>query len=101
RHTRSKRDWSSDVCSSDLDLIVEDGRAKGVVTEDGESFYAPEIVVGVGREGSGWFAGICKKHGIETRNGTVDVGVRVEVRDEIKIGRASCRETVKIRECAG
>ena len=65
------------------DLIVEDGRAKGVVTEDGESFYAPEIVVGVGREGSGWFAGICKKHGIETRNGTVDVGVRVEVRDEI------------------
>ena len=65
------------------DLIVEDGRAKGVVTEDGESFYAPEIVVGVGREGSGWFADICKKHGIETRNGTVDVGVRVEVRDEI------------------
>lgn len=65
------------------DLIVEDRRAKGVVTEDGESFYAPEIVVGVGREGSGWFAGICKKHGIETRNGTVDVGVRVEVRDEI------------------
>src|SRR5699024_2945163 len=65
------------------DLIVEDGRAKGVVTEDGESFYAPEIVVGAGREGSGWFAGICKKHGIETRNGIVDVGVRVEVRDEI------------------
>src|SRR5699024_7187479 len=27
RHTRSKRDWSSDVCSSDLDLIVAvDGR---------------------------------------------------------------------------
>src|SRR5699024_5273494 len=23
RHTRSKRDWSSDVCSSDLDLDVE------------------------------------------------------------------------------
>ena len=56
---------------------------KGVVTEDGESFYAPEIVVGVGREGSGWFADICKKHGIETRNGTVDVGVRVEVRNEV------------------
>ena len=25
----------------------------------------------------------CKSHGIETKNGTVDVGVRVEVRDEI------------------
>src|SRR5699024_11494482 len=23
RHTRSKRDWSSDVCSSDLDLVLE------------------------------------------------------------------------------
>src|SRR5699024_11599664 len=22
RHTRSKRDWSSDVCSSDLDLLI-------------------------------------------------------------------------------
>lgn len=65
------------------DIIVEDGAAKGIVTEDGVRFYAPEIVSGVGREGSEWFAGICKEHGIETRNGTVDVGVRVEVRDEI------------------
>lgn len=65
------------------DLIVEDGAAKGIVTEDGVRFYAPEIVSGVGREGSEWFAGICKEHGVETRNGTVDVGVRVEVRDEI------------------
>src|SRR2546421_3640371 len=23
RHTRSDRDWSSDVCSSDLDLIIQ------------------------------------------------------------------------------
>src|SRR5207249_9625579 len=23
RHTRSKRDWSSDVCSSDLDALVQ------------------------------------------------------------------------------
>src|SRR5699024_11783267 len=23
RHTRSKRDWSSDVCSSDLEFVVE------------------------------------------------------------------------------
>src|SRR5207249_7460924 len=25
RHTRSKRDWSSDVCSSDLDLDLDRG----------------------------------------------------------------------------
>ena len=65
------------------DIIVEDGAAKGIVTEQGEEFYAPEIVAGIGREGSEWFSHICKKHLIETKNGTVDVGVRVEVRDEI------------------
>ncbi|GAA0806052.1 FAD-dependent oxidoreductase [Clostridium sp. AF19-22AC] len=65
------------------DIIIEDGAAKGVTTDKGESYYAPEIVSGVGREGSEWFSHICKGHDIETRNGTVDVGVRVEVRDEI------------------
>jgi len=65
------------------DIIIEDGVAKGVVTDNDETCYAPEIVSGIGREGSEWFSHICKEHGIETRNGTVDVGVRVEVRDEI------------------
>ena len=60
-------------------ILMEKGRAVGVVTEKGETFYAAEIVAGVGREGSEWFSHICKEHGI----GTVDVGVRVEVRDEI------------------
>ena len=64
-------------------ILMEKGRAVGVVTEKGETFYAAEIVAGVGREGSEWFSHICKEHGIETQNGTVDVGVRVEVRDEI------------------
>ena len=65
------------------DILMEDGRAVGVVTDKGETYYGDEIVAGVGREGSEWFSGICKEHGIETRVGTVDVGVRVEVRDEI------------------
>ena len=63
-------------------ILVEDGVAKGVVTDKGETYYASEIVAGIGREGSEWFSHICKEHNIETRNGTVDVGVRVEVRDE-------------------
>ena len=65
------------------DIIIEDGVAKGVVTDKEETYYADEIVSGIGREGSSWFEGICKNHGIKTQNGTVDVGVRVEVRDEI------------------
>ncbi|HBA63243.1 MAG TPA: FAD-dependent oxidoreductase [Lachnospiraceae bacterium] len=65
------------------DLLVENGKAVGVVTDQGETYYAEEIVSGVGREGSEWFAGVCREHQIRTKNGTVDVGVRVEVRDEI------------------
>lgn len=65
------------------DIVIEHKTAKGIVTESGDTYYAPEIVSGVGREGSEWFSHICKGHDIETKNGTVDVGVRVEVRDEI------------------
>src|SRR5437868_7985713 len=36
RHTRSKRDWSSDVCSSDLELLGEDGTP--VATVDSSTF---------------------------------------------------------------
>lgn len=64
-------------------ILIEDGRAIGVITDRGDTLYGDEIVAGVGREGSEWFAGICREHGIETKVGTVDVGVRVEVRDEI------------------
>ena len=64
-------------------IIIEDETAKGVVTNSDETYYAKEIVSGVGREGSEWFSHICKEHNIKTKVGTVDVGVRVEVRDEI------------------
>ena len=65
------------------DIIIEDNEAKAIVTDKGETYYAPEIVSAIGREGSDWFSHICDAHGIETRVGTVDIGVRVEVRDEI------------------
>ena len=65
------------------DIIIEDGVAKGVVTDKNETYYSDEIAAGIGREGSDWFSRICDAHGIETQVGTVDIGVRVEVRDEI------------------
>lgn len=64
-------------------ILIEDGVAKGVVTSDGEELFAAEIVAAVGREGADWFAHICKQIGVETEVGTVDIGVRVEVRDEV------------------
>ena len=65
------------------DILIEDGKVKGIVTDQGETCEAPQIVSAVGREGADWFSHICQGHGIETRVGTVDVGVRVEVRDEV------------------
>ena len=65
------------------DIIIEDGVAKGIVTDKGQTYYADHIVSGIGREGSEWFLGVCRKHGIETNGGTVDIGVRVECRDEV------------------
>ncbi len=65
------------------DILIEDHRAIGVKTNSGDSFYANEIVSAVGREGADWFKDKCEQIGIETTPGTVDVGVRVEVRDEI------------------
>ncbi len=65
------------------DILVEDQAAVGIVTHENETYYATEIVSAVGREGADWFAHICEQKGVETEVGTVDIGVRVEVRDEV------------------
>ncbi len=64
------------------DIIIENDAVKGVKT-DTETYYSDEVVAAVGREGAEWFKGICEAHGIVTKVGTVDIGVRVEVRDEV------------------
>jgi len=63
-------------------LIINEGKIEGIVT-DKDEYYAKEVVSAVGREGAEWFYNKCIEHNIETEVGTVDVGVRVEVRDEI------------------
>ena len=65
------------------EILVEDGAAVGVRTDKGDTYYAKEIVSAVGREGADWFSDKCEEIGIETTPGTVDIGVRVEVRDEV------------------
>lgn len=55
----------------------------GVKCSFNEIYEAPIIVVGAGREGSAWFKDMCDKHGIKSEPGIVDIGVRVECRDEV------------------
>lgn len=64
-------------------ILTVGGHVTGVLTSAGETFYADKVVCAVGREGAAWFRNHCEEIGVETKPGTVDVGVRVEVRDEI------------------
>lgn len=69
------------------DILTHSGHSSidvyGIKTVDGIEYYSDNVVVGAGREGSAWFKNICDKHHIETVPGTVDLGVRVECRDEV------------------
>src|SRR5699024_12172328 len=44
RHTRSKRDWSSDVCSSDLDCSKEAKKHGVPIIADGGIKFSGDIV---------------------------------------------------------
>ena len=68
------------------DLIIEDGVCKGVIlSENGvlKEIYAEDTVVATGRRGADWLESICTDHHVEHVASTVDIGVRVEVRNEI------------------
>lgn len=65
------------------DILIKEEKVFGILTDKEEIYTASEVVSAIGREGSDWFSHICGKHNIETQVGTVDIGVRVEVRDEI------------------
>ena len=63
------------------DIIVQDRQVVGVIAD--KNYYAGKVVVCIGREGSDWLKDICHKHNINTETGDVDIGVRVETRNEI------------------
>ncbi len=68
------------------DFIIEDGVCKGAkFVQKGEEFeiYADRIIVATGRKGADWLEEMCRIYNVEHKAGTVDIGVRVEVRNEI------------------
>ena len=68
------------------DLIFDGESCIGVVvSEKGKTYeiYADKIIVATGRRGSDWLEKLCFEHNIAHEPGTVDIGVRVEVRNEI------------------
>ncbi|HQQ88977.1 MAG TPA: FAD-dependent oxidoreductase [Oscillospiraceae bacterium] len=68
------------------DLLFEGDVCKGVKvrSKEGEAeIEADETVIATGRRGADWLEKLCEGHCIQHRPGTVDIGVRVEVRNEI------------------
>ncbi|MFZ7133483.1 MAG: NAD(P)/FAD-dependent oxidoreductase [Eubacteriales bacterium] len=63
------------------DVLIENGAIIGV--EADEKYYAEKTIFGIGREGSDWFGEICNQNKVNTNVGKVDIGVRVECRNEI------------------
>ena len=69
-----------------LDVIMKDDKCMGVVITDGKvshEVYADNTVIAAGRRGADWLEAKCAQHNIAHQPGTVDIGVRVEVRNEI------------------
>ena len=67
-------------------LIIEDGTCRGAYIakrDDKRTVYADHVVVATGRRGAEWLESLCSEHGIAHQPGTVDIGVRVEVRNEV------------------
>src|SRR5690606_40028959 len=92
RHTRFSRDWSSDVCSFDLDLkcLV---RNKDRRTVEDQPFMDSIVVY----KTKGVYDPILKKW--KGSGGTLN-WQKVGLDKNKKIGRASCRERVKIQVLA-
>ena len=68
------------------DMILEGSVCKGVYVTDGKKdmvIYADKTVIATGRRGADWLEKLCAEHNIAHQPGTVDIGVRVEVRNEI------------------
>ena len=74
------------------EIKKKNGKVVGVKTKKAENvdenvdlteIYGEKVVIAVGRKGANWLTDLCDKHKIDTRPGTVDIGVRYELPDSI------------------
>src|SRR5690606_39635390 len=99
--TRFSRDWSSDVCSSDLTIrIIQRAEELTITAGDGlcgTQFLIPSRGIQQKRKGSTLLIIILE---LDCILESLTFGFKVEMSQNMtKIGRASCRERVKSRCC--
>ena len=82
-------------------IILEDEECKGVLLRQGNgeprAVYGDTVVIGTGRRGADWLEKICAEHHIAHKPGTVDIGVRVECRNEVmeKVNKVRAKTMVQ------
>jgi uncharacterized FAD-dependent dehydrogenase len=64
------------------DIIVEDGSIAGLITDKG-TYRSKNIIMAPGRVGAEWIGQLAKKNKIDVSQRGIEVGVRVEVHNEI------------------
>ena len=65
-----------------IDVIEQKGVIQGVITDKGK-YKAPNVILAPGRIGANWVASVAQKHGINLSQRGIEVGVRVEVHNDI------------------
>jgi uncharacterized FAD-dependent dehydrogenase len=64
-------------------VLVQDGEVRGVLLADGTRVEAPAVLLAPGREGAPWMERVASDLGLSVDSLPVDIGVRVEIPDEI------------------
>lgn len=67
-------------------VILENDVCRGVLVSNEKedvTIYAEHTIVATGRRGAEWLEKMCAEHSIMHQPGTVDIGVRVECRNEV------------------
>jgi len=64
------------------EVVVKNGRVKGVKTNRG-TYHAAAVILAPGRVGAEWMGQIAEKNGIGVTHRGIEVGVRVEVHNDI------------------
>ncbi|MCP4672152.1 MAG: FAD-dependent oxidoreductase [Desulfobacula sp.] len=65
-----------------IDIIEQDGHIKGVTTDKAQ-YSAANVILAPGRIGANWMASVAQKHKIDLSQRGIEVGVRVEVHNDI------------------
>ena len=64
------------------DIVVKNQRVTGIVT-DRQEYRADNVILAPGRVGANWIGGLAQKYGLNLKQRGIEVGVRVEVHNDI------------------